>query len=117
MNLRTLIRAAFLLPISFGCATSAPPPRYPVWVAWEGRAPTFARDRDSIQGNCDLIRKEESSGEIRTIPELHASAEGVGANAVVVEHIADGQQDRTTFFHCRSLPTSVTHGVVPPAHR
>jgi hypothetical protein len=98
-----------------GCGSS-PPIDNPVWLTWEGRTPAFQRDREYIQSRCDLLRKEEEPRQSLREDDLRASAASFGANAIVVERTGDGTQDRTTFYRCASLPSSVAHGPLGPAH-
>ena len=102
--------------IAAGCASAPPKPiEDPVWITRAEWSKAFLTDRDFIQRNCRVVRKEDAPSEPRSIGELRAAALSLAANAVVVEARED-PGDRTSFYLCESLPSSVVHAPSGPDH-
>jgi len=113
---RTSLALAGFLLLAAGCASSPPKPiEDPVWITRAEWSSAFLRDRDFIQHSCQVLRTEDLPSEPRSVGELRAAALSVAANAVVVE-AREGAGDRTSFYLCQSLPSSVVHAPRGPGH-
>lgn len=104
---KALIDAALLPALGAACASAPKRIEDVVWITRAEWSPVYLRDRDFIQHNCQLVRKEESPSEVRNVGELKAAAQSLAANAVVVES-RPAEGDRTSFYSCDSLPSAVT---------
>ena len=76
-----------------------------LWVTQEGKTPAFVRDQATMRRSCKLLVRDRP-GFPRTPDSLRADAAKLGANAVALESSGPAGE-RTSFFLCESLPSSV----------